>query len=309
MKEAKKMKSLSYSKREQIQDSAEADEDLEELDEKMMPEDEDMEDDEDMADEEEMEDEDEDEEEMKESFNMKESMESLFEGQNLTEDAKMRISTLFEAAVNDRVRLVENELAGKFTELLESEVEGIANDLVEKVDSYLDFVVNEWMEENKLSVDSGIRTEVAESFVQDLRTLFLEHNIAVPEGQTDLLDHTAENLKKVTEKLNTAMKSNIELTENLKAYQRAEIFAETVDGLTDVQVDKLRSLAESMDFSDNDEFKKKLVILKENFSKTAAPQKSTVTSIQVEDVTDPEMLTESNTEVDSYLRAMLRKNT
>lgn len=335
VKEAKKMKSLKPAAREQMQDSfdpsddeidqleeeieEELDEEVEEeLDEGSLPpalakhmkkkgsskdEEDDSEDD---SEEDDSEDE-EDEEDMKESFSVtKESISEIFAGETLTEEAQMKVATLFEAAVNERVKLVENELANKFTELLESEVEEIANTLVEKVDSYLEYVVGEWMEENKLAVDSGVRTEVLESFVSGLHNLFLEHNINVPEGQVDLLDETAGNLQRVTEQLNIALKKNIELSEELKSFERAEMFAEMTEGLSDVQVEKLRSLAESMEYSDNEEFAKKLSILKENYSKSSA-QKPTVASIQVEDTSEPETLTESTSGVEAYAHALKRK--
>lgn len=303
--EAKTMKSLSKGARKQVQDEYDmekeekgcsmeeaAEEDMEDSEEEGSAAD----DAEDAAEDET----DSEEDDMKESFN------EMFSGQELTEEFKLKVSTLFEAAVNNRVKIVEDKLANKFTDLLESEVEDIANDLTEKVDSYLNYVVTEWMEENKLAVERGIRTDVAESFITGLKALFNEHNIAVPEGQTDLLDETANNLQKVTEQLNVQIKKTVELTEELKKYQRAEIFAETTDGLSSAQVEKLRGLAEGMKFSDNSEFKAKLNILKENFSKTAA--KPTVSSIQVEEIEEPKNLNESAApDVSAYLKAMTRK--
>jgi hypothetical protein len=306
--EAKTMKPISKAARAQVQDEYDMEkeekgcsmEEASEEDEKDM---EDSEEEDSTADDAEDAAEDEtdsEEDDMKESFN------EMFSGQELTEEFKLKVSTLFEAAVNNRVSIVEERLANKFTELLESEVEDIANDLTEKVDSYLNYVVNEWMEENKLAVERGIRTDVAESFISGLKNLFNEHNIAVPEGQTDLLDETANNLQKVTEQLNVQMKKTIELTEELKKYQRAEIFAETTDGLSSAQVEKLRGLAEGMKFSDNSEFKAKLNILKENFSKATA--KPTVSSIQVEEIEEPKTLNESTApDVSAYLKAMTRK--
>lgn len=288
--EEKTMASLSKSSRKQVQDEYDMEDDSEEC-------------------EDDSEDSEEDSEEMEESVSipdMKESINQIFEGQELTEDFKLKVSTLFEAAVNDRVKLVEEQLATKFTELLESEVEDIANNLTEKVDSYLNYVVSEWMEENKLAVERGIRTDVAESFISGLQNLFTEHNISVPEGQTDLLDETANNLEKVTEQLNLQIKKTLSLTEELKKYQRAEIFAETTEGLSSAQTEKLRSLAEGMNFSDNAEFKAKLQILKENYGKTT---KATVSSTQIEEIAEPTPLNEeSRSDVTAYLQAMLRKN-
>jgi len=292
--EEKKMSSLSTGKKQQVQDQY------------------DMEDsEEDSEDSEDSEEECDDCEEMEESVetpDMKESIDQIFVGQELTEETKLKISTLFEAAVNDRVKLVEEQLATKFTELLESEIEDIANDLTEKVDSYLDYVVSEWMEENKLAVERGIRTDVAESFISGLKNLFIEHNISVPEGQTDLLDETASNLERVTEQLNLQTKKTVELTEQLKKYQRAEIFAESTDGLSSVQVEKLRELAENMKFSDNSEFKAKLQILKENYGKSAV--KPAVSSSQVDDTSEPvtNLNEEVRPDVSAYLQAMLRRN-
>ena len=305
------MSSMTKSARQQVQDEydmedekeemeeekseVEGSEDEEEIEEQYGKKEDMKEEEEDMEDEE-----DEEMEDMEESFNR------IFEGQDLTEDFKLKVSTIFEAAVNNRVKIVENELATKFTNLLESEVENIANDLTEKVDSYLNYVVSEWMEENKLAVERGIRTDVAESFISGLKSLFNEHNISVPEGQTDLLDETANNLEKVTEQLNNQIKKTLELTEELKKYQRAEIFAEVAESLSAAQADKLRGLAENMSFSDNKEFKTKLEILKENYM-NSSKQKASVSSIQVEDTSEPEQLNESPSEVNAYLHALLRK--
>lgn len=287
------------------------DEDEEELEEDMdEDEDEDMEDDEEVQDDEEVDTEDEDmeDDEMEEGYTMKESMSEIFGGEDLSEEFKLKASTLFEAVVTERVKLVENQLAEKFTTLLESEVEEIANTLTEKVDSYLNYVVSEWMEENKLAVERGIRTDVAEGFIEGLKNLFLENNINVPEGQTDLLDETADNLVKVSEQLNKQVQKNLELTETLKNFQRAEIFANVAEGLSSAQTDRLRNLAENMEFSNNNEFGNKLAILKENFQKSTQT-KATVSSIQVEETSTPDTLSESaEPSVSAYLKAMIRTN-
>jgi small-conductance mechanosensitive channel len=261
-----------------------------------------------MAEEDDMEDEEEDEEDEEDEDEMEESFKTILKGKGLSEEFQLEVSTLFEATVNTRVKKIEEQLASKFTQLLESEVEDIANNLTEKVDSYLNYVVTEWMEENKLAVERGIRTDIAESFITGLKDLFVEHNISVPEDQTDLLDETASNLQKVTEELNKQIKKSVDLTEELKKYQRAEIFAKETDGLSSAQIEKLRSLAENMEYSDNKEFAAKLHILKENYAKPLAAEKPVVSSIQVEDATEPQQLTEGTTEIGAYLSAMLRKN-
>jgi len=257
--------------------------------------------------EEEEEEEGEEEEEEEEEGEMKESFNSLFSGTDLSEDFKLKAETLFEAAVNERVQAIEEQLANKFTDLLESEVKTIANDLTEKVDSYLNYIVSEWLEENKLAVENGIRTEIAESFITGLRGLFMEHNIAVPEGEIDLLDETAVNLAKVTEELNHQMQKNLNLTEQLSAYQRAEIFAEATEGLSDSQIEKLRNLAENMDYDTNDEFKAKIGVLKENYTKTSS-ERPVVSSVQIEEAGETDTLTEETEPgVAAYINAMTRK--
>ena len=281
----------------------EMEEDEEEIEEEMEEDEEEME-----EDEEEMEDDEEDEEEMEEGYtkkSMKESMKEIFGGKELSEEFKLKASTLFESAVNQRVKLVEYKLAKKFTNLLESEVEEIANSLTEKVDSYLNYVVSEWMEENKLVVERGIRTDVAEGFIEGLKNLFLENNINVPEGQTDLLDETANNLQKVSEQLNKQVQKNMQLTENLKMFERAEIFANTADGLSSAQTEHLRTLAENMEFSNSKEFGAKLAILKENFQKSTRT-KSTLSSIQVEDDATTTLSESVEPSVSAYLKAMIR---
>ena len=309
MKEGKG-KSLSRAHRMQLQDETEEDEDemvseeedMEDEDE-MMSEEEDMEMEDEEEDEEEEEDEDEEEEEEPEA--MEEALNRIFSGSELTEDFKVKAATLFEAAVNDRVRIIESKLASKFTSLLESEVEDIANTLTEQIDSYLNYVVSEWIEENKLAVERGIRTDVAESFISDLKQLFVEHNIHVPEGQTDLLDETANNLQRVTEQLNRQIQKTVELKEELKQYHRAEIFAETADGLSSEQTEKLRSLAENMEYSNNDEFATKLDILKENYIK--GPRGTVSSKFLAEETDESATNNETTSDVSAYLKAITRK--
>lgn len=252
-------------------------------------------------------DEEEDEDEEDEEGEMKESFNSLFSGTDLSEDFKLKAETLFEAAVNERVQAIEEQLANKFTDLLESEVKTIATDLTEKVDSYLNYIVSEWLEENKLAVENGIRTEIAESFIGGLRGLFMEHNIAVPEGETDLLEETASNLARVTEELNRQMQKTVDLTEKLGAYQRAEIFAEATEGLSESQIEKLRNLAENMDYDTNDEFKAKIGVLKENYTKTSS-ERPVVSSVQIEEAGETDTLTEeTESSVTAYINALTRK--
>jgi DNA mismatch repair ATPase MutL len=196
---------------------------------------------------------------------MSESVEEMFAGSDLSEDFKSKATVIFEAAVNAKLQEELAILEEEFTAKLDEQVELVVSDLTEKVDTYLDYVVEQWMEDNKIAIERGIRAEIAESFIDGLRDLFIEHNINLPEEETDVLADMAEALEETEANLNEAINESIELRQALEGLKAEKILESYSNGLTDTQAEKLRALAEGVDFADANEFGRKVEIIKEQY--------------------------------------------
>ena len=196
---------------------------------------------------------------------MKESVEEMFAGQDLSEDFKEKASVIFEAAVNNKLAEEVERLEEEFETRLEEETQKGIDELSEQIDTYLDYVVENWAEENKIAIENGIKTEMAESFMNGLYNLFVEHNVDVPEESENILDELAAQLEEVEDKLDEAVNENIELAKALEEHVKNDIFDEMSEGLTETQAEKLKRLAEGVGFDDVDSFTEKLSIIKENY--------------------------------------------
>ena len=215
------------------------------------------------------EDEDEDDkEEKKEKMKkkMKEDIDALFsDDSTISEDFKSKAVTIFEARVQDRVSQIEEELEAEYAGVLEEAVEQIKSELTEKVDDYLNYVVEQWMEENQLAIESGLRAELAEEFIAGLRNLFAEHYVDVPAEKVDLVDELATKVEELESKLNEEMERNIEFSKALVESHKAEVAREVCEGLTTTQFEKIKSLAESVDYSTEEQYKEKIETIRENY--------------------------------------------
>jgi hypothetical protein len=197
---------------------------------------------------------------------MKEDIDALFaEDANLSEDFKSKAATIFEARVLDRVQQLEEEIESKYAEMLEEAVTTIKDDLTAKVDDYLNYVVEQWMEENEIAIESGLRSEITEDFINGLRNLFAENYINVPEDKVDLVDELAGKVEELEEKLNEEIQVNIDYKKALVEATKSELTRVVSEGLTETQVEKIKSLAESVEFSTEDEYKEKLETIRENY--------------------------------------------
>jgi hypothetical protein len=204
----------------------------------------------------------------------KEDLDTLFSGDELTEEQKEQTSVIFEAAVNTRIALIEADLQEQFegavealeeeyAERLEEETSEIFETLIEKLDQYIDYTISEWMEENEIAVESALRVEIAENFIDSLKGLFTEHYIKVPETKLNIVADLTSELEAVKEELNQTLDENLQLEALTENYTKNEIIAELSEGLTDVETNKLYSLAEGLEFTNTDSFKRKVGILKE----------------------------------------------
>jgi hypothetical protein len=229
---------------------------------------------------------DEKKEEMKKK--MKEDVEALFsDDSTISEEFKSKVSTIFEARVNDRVAQIEEETEAKYAGMLEEAVESIRADLTEKVDDYLSYVVEQWMNDNQIAIESGLRAELTEDFIAGMRNLFAEHYIDVPAEKVDLVDELASKVEELESQVNEEIERAVELKKALVESRKVEMTREVCEGLTATQVEKIKSLAESVEFSTEDEYKQKLETIRENYFPSGAKKASEAQlHEQIEDAED-----------------------
>ena len=210
------------------------------------------------------------------SIAMKEELETIFGGEELAEEFKEKVSTLFEAAVTTRVQLELTEATERFEQTLAEQTQIITEQLIDQTDKYLSYVAEEWMKANEIAVESSIRTEIAEQFIEGLKELFKEHYIEIPDDRIDVVESYAERVEQLEEQLNESLAKNIELEEAMDQFTMEEAFEEVSEGLAMTQVEKFRTLAEGVEYTgDLDTYKRKLNIIKENhFKKKAVSTKS-----------------------------------
>ena len=197
---------------------------------------------------------------------MKEDVASLFaDDSNISEDFKARAATIFEARVFDRVAQIQEQLEAEYAGQLEEAVNAIRDELTEKVDDYLNYVVEQWMAENEIAIESGLRSEITEDFIAGLRNLFAENYINVPEDKVELVDELASKVEELEVKLNEEIEANIQYKKQLTEAIKVQLVNEVCEGLTATQVEKIKSLAESVEFSTEEEFVEKLETIRENY--------------------------------------------
>ena len=197
---------------------------------------------------------------------MKEDVDALFaDDSTISEEFKSKVSTIFEARVEDRVTQIEEEIETRYAGMLEEAIESVKSDLTEKVDDYLSYVVEQWMEENEIAIETGLRAELTEDFIGGLRNLFAEHYIDVPAEKVDLVDELAGKVEELESKLNEEIERGVSYAKALVESRKNEIAREIGEGLTATQAEKIKTLAESVEFSTEDEYKSKLETLRENY--------------------------------------------
>jgi hypothetical protein len=217
----------------------------------------------------EMEDEkDDDKEDKKEMMKkkMKEDINALFaDDSTISEEFKTKAATIFEARVFDRVTQIEEEIESKYASMLEEAVTEIKTDLSNKVDDYLNYVVEQWLADNEIAIESGLRAEITEDFITGLRNLFAEHYIDVPAEKANLVDELAGRVEELESKLNEEIERGISFAKALVESRKKEITRDVTEGLTTTQAEKVKSLAESVEFSTEEEYKEKLSSICENY--------------------------------------------
>jgi hypothetical protein len=250
-----------------------------------------------------------DEDEMKEDFDIEEDVEALVSGEDLTEEFKEKAKTIFEAALRSKVSEIKESLEEQYNQALQEEVQEIANELQERADSYLEYVADEWMHENQLAITRGIKEELTESFLVNLKGLFEQHYVSMPDEKYDVLENMVNKLDEMEDKLNEQIEKNIQLSKRLCEAVADGILDDVADGLAATQKEKLASLAESVEFESEESYREKLETLRESYFPVN----------YVSSIAQPEVLTEDTEysvpetysgSMTHYLRAasMLAKN-
>ena len=217
---------------------------------------------------------------------------ALLGGQELSEEFREKAKTIFEAALKSKVTELREAMDAHYEAKLVEEVEGMKDELVERVDSYLEYVADEWLQENALQVERGIRTEMTESFLEGMRGLFENHYVSIPEDKYDVVENMVDKLDEMESKLNEQIEKNISITKSLSEATADGIVSEVSEGLSSTQKEKLASLAEGVGFESEQSYKEKLETLKESYFKTS-PKRS-----------DTEVLTEENAAAPATTDAM-----
>ena len=216
--------------------------------------------------------------------NVEDDINALIAGEELSEEFEEKARTIFETAINSKVSLIKEDLEKEYAKILQEEIDSTKVELTERVDSYLEYVANEWLEENSLAVEQGLKAEMSESFLTGMKSLFEEHYVSIPEDKYDVLESMVNKLDDMEEKLNEQIEKNVGLTKRLAESKSDGILSDVSEGLAVTQKDKLASLAESVEFESETDYREKLVTLRNSYFPTRQ-----VASTQSE---DSEMLSE-----------------
>jgi hypothetical protein len=208
------------------------------------------------------------------SITVQEDVDALVEGEDLSEEFKKKASTIFEAAVKSKIRPEVERIELEKTQEIAEDMETFKTELAEKVDGYLDYVVGEWMKENELAIERGLKGEIAEDFITGLKALFEEHYIDVPDEKYDILESQAQKIEELEGKLNETIGKLTEKKQSEDALVRESVIKEVSSDLAETQTEKFASLVEDVEFTDKDSFEEKLNTLKENYFPKSTPTQS-----------------------------------
>ena len=233
-------------------------------------------------------------------IDIEDDVNALLGGEELSEDFRAKAKTIFEAAINSKVSAVREEIVREHEEKLSEEVEEIKVELQERVDSYLEYVADEWFVENQLAVENGLKADMTESFLEGMKGLFEEHYVQIPEEKYDVLKSMVEKLDDMETKLNEQIEKNIALNKGLAEATADGILESVSEGLAATQKEKLASLAESVEFESDEEYREKLETLKESYFTSKAPTTKTETLSEGVD-SAPETYSGS---MESYLKTL-----
>ena len=243
-------------------------------------------------------------------INVKEDIEALVQGEELSEEFKTKASTIFEAAVHQKVMEVATEKIGdlekEYQSNLQEEIVSFRDELTEKVDGYLNYVVEEWMRENELALEGSLRSEITEEFIGGLKNLFTEHYIEVPDEKVDIVEGLYDKVEELEEKLNSQIEENVKTKDELNEYRKNKILEEVCEDLADTQSEKMKSLVEGVSYEDDaDDFENKVKTIKENYFPNQTKQDENVEQEDVATENGEESPKMSNI-MEAYSKAIAR---
>jgi hypothetical protein len=240
------------------------------------------------------------------TIGIEEDMNALFNGEDLSEDFRNKAATIFESAVIARAIMVVEQLEAEILQAAEDSVEEIKTELEESVNDYMSYVVEDWKKENQVAIQSGLRTEIVEDFISGLRNLFVENYIDIPEDKVSVVEELSTEVESLKEQLNAALNTNIEMKKSIAESNKKEILLSVCEGLTATQVEKMKTLAEGVEFTADGEYREKLEVIKESyFSKKVDTDQATLIETMNEEV--PEESSEITSAVMAqYVQAISR---
>jgi len=245
--------------------------------------------------------------EEEETIDIEADVQALLEGEELSEEFTNKARTIFEGAIRSKVATIKEDLQEAYAQALVEELDEIKKGLTERVDSYLEYVCDEWFQENALQIESGLKTEMTESFLEGMKGLFEEHYVSIPEEKYDVLNSMVDKLDEMENKLNEQIDRNVALNRRLAESNADGIFAAVSEGLADTQKEKLATLAENVEFESDTDYREKLETLKESYfpSKTSAP-KNTSENLSEEVSTDEVIQEDTTPRMQAYLDVLSR---
>ena len=238
------------------------------------------------------------------TVNVEEDLAALFGGEELSEEFQTRAKTIFEAAVNSKVNSVKEEMSAEYEKTLTEHLESVKTELVERTDAYLEYVSDEWLKENAIEVEHGLKTEMTESFLEGMKSLFEDHYVSIPDDKYDVLESMVNKLDDMEGKLNEQIEKNISLNKRLGESTADGILSEVAEGLAETQKEKLKSLAEGVEFEGENAYREKLVTLKESyFPKDNKPQVSSKSETLSEGIANEDPV-DNTKSMNQYLTAL-----
>ena len=239
--------------------------------------------------------------------NVKEDVEAMFAGSELSEEFKEKATVIFEAAVTAKVNEAVADLEEQYNTALAEETVRIEQELTEGINKYMEYVAEQWLEQNKVAIQASLKSELTESFINDLKALFEQHYISIPDDKFDAVEAMQEEMAELQQRLDGVMEENMTLKSEVAESARAKILADVAEGLAATQAEKLTALAEGVVFDDVESFRKKLEIVKENYfpaDKPASGAKSLMEEVQEE--TEQKASAPANSPVSFYAQAISR---
>ena len=241
-----------------------------------------------------------------EEFSIEEDVQALFEGEELSEEFQEKARTIFEAAISSKVAEIRESLNETYQNALVEEVVAIREELTERLDSYLEYVADEWFQENALAVEAGLKSEITESFLDGMKSLFEDHYVTIPEDRYDVLESMVDKLDEMESKLNEQIERNVALNRRLAESTADVVFAAVAEGLAHSQKDKLATLAENVEFESESDYREKLVTLRNSYFPVTSGTQSISENLSEEVSTNEVISEEVSPMMQAYLQTLSR---